>query len=89
MYLSPPITQESVQQAMNTAVAHHQAGQLAQAEGIYREVLTHVPDHPDALGSLRVDLQAHEFTHRGLLIEYVRLQPLSVPDIRSPVAHWR
>jgi predicted O-linked N-acetylglucosamine transferase (SPINDLY family) len=34
---------------LNQAVAHHQAGQLAQAEALYRQVLQAAPDQPDAL----------------------------------------
>ncbi|HVT90129.1 MAG TPA: tetratricopeptide repeat protein [Tepidisphaeraceae bacterium] len=39
----------TLQQAMELAVQQHQAGQFAQAEQIYRQVLNHAPDHPDAM----------------------------------------
>jgi len=34
---------------LRLAVQHHQAGRLAEAEKIYRQVLAQHPDHPDAL----------------------------------------
>ena len=34
---------------MEAGVAHHQAGRLAEAETVYREVLSQQPDHADAL----------------------------------------
>jgi tetratricopeptide (TPR) repeat protein len=36
-------------QAIAIALAHHRAGRLADAEGIYRQVLTSEPNHPKAL----------------------------------------
>jgi hypothetical protein len=36
-------------QALETAVAHHQAGRLAEAEQLYRQILARFPDHPDTL----------------------------------------
>jgi predicted O-linked N-acetylglucosamine transferase (SPINDLY family) len=36
------------------AVAHHQAGRVRVAEGIYRQILSQQPDHPGALHSLGV-----------------------------------
>jgi tetratricopeptide (TPR) repeat protein/SAM-dependent methyltransferase len=39
----------SISEAMETAQAHHDAGQLRQAEAIYRQVLQVSPSHPDAL----------------------------------------
>jgi protein O-GlcNAc transferase len=38
-----------VEQALQQAVAHHQAGHWQQAENIYRQILQHHPDHADAL----------------------------------------
>ncbi|MEN6628025.1 MAG: tetratricopeptide repeat protein [Sulfuricella sp.] len=35
--------------ALQSALEHHQAGRLAQAEEIYRQILQVDPDHPDAL----------------------------------------
>ncbi|HVS57134.1 MAG TPA: tetratricopeptide repeat protein, partial [Casimicrobiaceae bacterium] len=39
----------SISAAMETAQAYHDAGQLRQAEAIYRQVLQVSPSHPDAL----------------------------------------
>lgn len=38
-----------IQEALKQAFAYHQAGQLAEAEAIYRQVLAVAPRHPDAL----------------------------------------
>ncbi len=38
---------------IQTALGHHQAGRLAQAEALYRQALQTEPDHPDALHPLR------------------------------------
>ena len=43
------MTRITIDQAMQIAIGHHQAGRLAEAEPIYRQVLAQVPDHPDAL----------------------------------------
>jgi predicted TPR repeat methyltransferase len=44
----------TIQQAIETARRHHQAGRLADAEAIYRQVLTVEPHHADALHLLGV-----------------------------------
>jgi predicted O-linked N-acetylglucosamine transferase (SPINDLY family) len=41
-------------QAMHTALKHHRAGRLADAEAIYRQVLAQRPDHAEALHLLGV-----------------------------------
>src|SRR5256885_15092277 len=41
--------QLTLQQALELALQHHQAGRLGQAEHLYRQVLSHAPRHPDAL----------------------------------------
>jgi predicted O-linked N-acetylglucosamine transferase (SPINDLY family) len=46
--------QVTPEQAMQIAIAHHQAGRLADAEGIYRQVLALQPDRFDALHLLGV-----------------------------------
>ena len=48
------MTQNTVEQAIQMALAHLQAGRLSEAEEIYRQVLAQVPDHPEALHWLGV-----------------------------------
>jgi protein O-GlcNAc transferase len=43
-----------VDEAIETATLHHNAGRLLQAENIYKQVLQAAPDHPDALHFLGV-----------------------------------
>jgi len=50
----------TTEQALHQAVAHHQAGQLQDAERLYRAILQAKPNHPDAnhnLGVLAVQVQ--------------------------------
>jgi tetratricopeptide (TPR) repeat protein len=44
----------TIQDALATAARHHQAGELPQAEAIYRQILAFKPDDPDALHLLGV-----------------------------------
>ncbi len=46
--------QGSIDQAMQLAIQNHQAGRLAEAEKIYRQVLAEQPNRPDALHLLGV-----------------------------------
>ena len=48
------MTTLNIDTAMQTAIQHHRAGRLAEAERIYRQVLGAQPDHPDALHLLGV-----------------------------------
>jgi predicted O-linked N-acetylglucosamine transferase (SPINDLY family) len=48
------MTTMTLQQAFELALRHHQAGQLAQAESIYRQVLAQQPDHGEAMHFLGV-----------------------------------
>src|SRR3990172_4654668 len=54
----PPVSL-TVEQALQQAIAHHQAGQLQDAERLYRAILQIQPKHPDAnhnLGGLSCQL---------------------------------
>ncbi|HZZ42056.1 MAG TPA: tetratricopeptide repeat protein [Tepidisphaeraceae bacterium] len=44
----------TIEQAMGAGMEHHRAGRLAEAEGIYRQVLGVVPGYPEALHYLGV-----------------------------------
>lgn len=44
----------TIQQAFDSAIAHHRAGSLAAAEGIYRQILSQDPSQPDAIHLLGV-----------------------------------
>jgi protein O-GlcNAc transferase len=43
-----------IDQAMQTALRHHQAGRLSEAQAIYRQILAHQSEHADALHLLGV-----------------------------------
>src|ERR1700690_2895746 len=47
----------TVQQAFDLALQHHQAGRLADAEALYRQILTVEPRHAEALHLLGVIAQ--------------------------------
>jgi predicted O-linked N-acetylglucosamine transferase (SPINDLY family) len=46
------MTPGAIEQAMQVAIEHHQAGRLAEAEALYRQVLADSPNQPDALNLL-------------------------------------
>ncbi len=53
-------TSPTLQQVLEQAIAHHRAGQLPEAEQLYRAILQAQPTHPDAnhnLGVLYLNLQ--------------------------------
>jgi len=51
---SPEQQTLTLQEAIDLAIQHHTAGDLAKAEGIYQQILQTDPDHPDALHLLGV-----------------------------------
>src|SRR5690348_14616691 len=55
--------------AMRDAVTHHQAGRLAQAEQIYRQVLTQDPNDADALHLL--GLIAHQVGRHDAAVDLI------------------
>ena len=64
----------TVDQALQQAIAHHQAGQLQDAERLYRVILQDQPNHPDAnhnLGVLAVQVKqpAAALPHFKLALE--------------------
>jgi predicted O-linked N-acetylglucosamine transferase (SPINDLY family) len=50
----PAMTQVPIEQALHIAIAHHQAGRLAEAESICRQILSVRPDHAEAVYLLGV-----------------------------------
>ncbi len=58
-----------IPQALQTALQHHQAGRLQEAEAIYRQVLQIQPDHPDALHLLGVI--AHHVGRHEVAVELI------------------
>lgn len=75
IYRFTPMTQMSIDQAMELAKRHHQARQLAEAAAIYERVLAVAPQHVEALqllGLVALDLNrpdvASDLFRRGLAI---------------------
>jgi predicted O-linked N-acetylglucosamine transferase (SPINDLY family) len=60
----------TLQQAYETADRDHQAGRLAEAEAIYRQILSHEPDHAPALH--RLGLLAHQCGHQDEALDLIR-----------------
>jgi len=60
----------TVQEALAIAVRHHQAGELSQAERIYRQILDVQPDHAHSLHLLGVI--AHQVGKQQAAIELIR-----------------
>ena len=71
----------NVQGDLRAAISHHQAGRLADAEPLYRRVLSAAPGHPDALHFL--GLLAHQSGHHADAVELIgqalRAMPLHAP----------
>ncbi len=82
----PPPEQSSptIQQALDLALKHHQAGQLAQAEGIYRSILRIEPDHPVALHLLGV--LAHQLGKHAQAVDLIKQALTIEPDFAD--AHY-
>jgi len=66
-----------VEQALEIALQHHGAGNLGEAEGIYRQILDVNPDHPVALHLLGVIAyqSGNNDVARDLIAKAVALQP--------------
>lgn len=59
----------TIPETLQTALTHHQAGRLAEAEALYRQILQAQPDHPDALHLLGVI--AHQGGKHDVAVEYI------------------
>jgi predicted O-linked N-acetylglucosamine transferase (SPINDLY family) len=69
----------SVPDALQVALAHHQAGHLSQAESIYQQILQAEPNHHDALHLLGVI--AHQTGRDELAVELIGKALTLKPDL--------
>jgi predicted O-linked N-acetylglucosamine transferase (SPINDLY family) len=60
----------TVPEALQLAIAHHQAGRLAEAEALYRQILAVQPNHADAWNLLGVIAQ--QAGRHDTAVEYIR-----------------
>jgi tetratricopeptide (TPR) repeat protein len=73
------MSQAEIDQLLETALSHHDAGRLAQAEALYEQILAKFPDHDEALHLLGVlALQVHR---PDLAIDYLRRATVLQPNI--------
>jgi tetratricopeptide (TPR) repeat protein len=79
------MTEMTIDQALQLAIAHHEAGRWPQAEEIYRRVLEAEPNHPKALE--RLGLMAGQNGQFDLAIEFsqraLQIQPDSAVAYRT------
>jgi tetratricopeptide (TPR) repeat protein len=68
----------SIEQALQVAIAHHKAGRLAEAEHIYRQVLSQRPNDPTALHFL--GLVAHQMGQHAAAVDLIRRAIECHPD---------
>ncbi|MGA3065222.1 MAG: tetratricopeptide repeat protein [Tepidisphaeraceae bacterium] len=66
----PVMTQPTIQQTFDRAVQHHRAGQLPEAEQLYREILATRPEHSQALHFLGMVL--HQSGQRDIAVDLIR-----------------
>ena len=62
-------TEEPLERLLAQGLQHHQAGDLAAAEGVYRRILGQAPQHPDALHLLGV--LAHQIGRHDAAAELI------------------
>ena len=70
-------------QALQIAMLHHQAGRLAEADGLYRQILAVQPNHADALHLLGVI--AHQAGRHEVAVDLIRQAIVLNPN--DPAAH--
>ena len=70
-------------EAFAVALEHHRAGRLADAEALYRQILSAQPDHAEALHYFGVI--AHQVGRHDLAIDLIRQALALHPD--NPIAH--
>jgi protein O-GlcNAc transferase len=74
----------TIAEAFDLALQRHRAGRLADAEGLYRQILAAQPDYAEALHHLGVI--AHQVGRHDLAVEWIRQAILHSPN--NPVAHY-
>jgi len=82
--------QMTIPQAFELALRHHQAGQLQQAEHIYRQILAQQPKHADALHFL--GLIAHQAGRHDMAVDLIRQSVAVNPEYSrsfSATSAWR
>src|SRR5438105_2699839 len=77
------MTQMSLQEALAAGIRHHNAGQLQEAEVVYRQILQQYPNQPDALHLLGVI--AHQVRRHDVAIQLIRAAIEA--GLRSPAAY--
>jgi protein O-GlcNAc transferase len=67
----------TVDEAIQQAIQHHRAGRLAEAEAIYRQILSQIPNQPDALRLLGMLAQktGHQDAAIDLLSRAIQANP--------------
>ena len=73
----------TIPQTLQIAIQYHRAGQLAEAESLYRQILAAQPNHPDALHLF--GLIAHQTGRHDLAVEWIRQSIRFSPN--NPAAH--
>jgi protein O-GlcNAc transferase len=73
----------TIPQALELALQQHQAGRLADAEALYRQILAVQPNHASALHLL--GLVAHQVGRHDLAVEWIRQAIVLNPN--NPFAH--
>jgi protein O-GlcNAc transferase len=75
--MKPVKTDLSLLEALELALQHHQAGQLEEAEKVYRQILEQEPHHPDALHLLGIVLYHHGNFELavGLIRQAIEIRP--------------
>jgi protein O-GlcNAc transferase len=77
------MTPPTIQQTLDLALQHHQAGRLHEAEQLYRQILTQQPNHSDALHLL--GLIAHQVGRNDIAVDLIR-QAIAI-NTNFPEAH--
>jgi Flp pilus assembly protein TadD len=71
----------TLDQAIQTATAHHQEGRFQEAEALYRQILGADPNHVAALHQL--GLLAHQFGHQQVAEELIRKSIARLPTAEA------